>query len=324
MTEPAPSAPDPRSPCAECGIPFPPARLSDLDGRRLCPRCFALVTPAGTGQGREGREARESPTVREGPGSRETTGGGDAGREPGGVGRAGRRDGEISIEDFDAREAAPEAGRSASPAGSRPDRASADAPTGSRRVPAGPLTPLVGSIREWAGGRNWWIRAPLLLWLAWTLVQYWAAPWHRTIFHGIDLAVHEIGHMLWSPLGEFMGFAGGTLTQLLVPVAAAAVLYRQRDWFGVAVCVAWVGINCFEIVEYAGDALTRRLPLVSPVAAEPEHDWTYMLGRLGILHHTDAVAAAWQWAGRLFMSAGIAFGAWLLWLMATTEPEAGS
>ncbi len=175
---------------------------------------------------------------------------------------------------------------------------------------------LAASVREWARGRIWWVRAPVLLWMAWILVRYWDSPWYSTLWQGIDLAIHEIGHVLWSPLGELMGFAGGTLTQLLVPVVAGAVLYRQRDWFGVAIAVCWLGINCFEIVEYAGDALTRRLPLVSPTTAAPEHDWTYLLSRLGILDHTDAVAAGWQWAGRLIMSVGVLFGGWVLWVMA--------
>ena len=180
---------------------------------------------------------------------------------------------------------------------------------------AGALARLDGAVGEWSAGRSPWIRAPLLLWLAWTLVQYWDDPWHRTIFQGIDLAFHEIGHILWSPLGEFMGMAGGTLTQVLIPVAATAMLYRQRDWFGVAFAIGWLGINCFEIVLYAGDALSRQLPLVSPSTAEPIHDWTYMLAELNALQHTEAVAGAWQLAGRSFMLIGILFGARILWHM---------
>ena len=198
---------------------------------------------------------------------------------------------EISVDDFDA------------PSPSPVDRA----PGGSS---------IQRSIREWVAGRNWWVRAPLLLWLGWILLRLWGDPLAPTIFNGIDLAIHEIGHIIWSPVGELAGYAGGTLTQLLAPLVAGAVLYRQRDWFGVAFAGAWLGINCFEIAAYAGDALARRLPLVSPVTAEPDHDWAYMLARFDLLQHTETVAAAWQWAGRLSMMAGIGFGAWVLWLMA--------
>lgn len=176
---------------------------------------------------------------------------------------------------------------------------------------------LDASIRRWAAGRNPWIRLPVLLWLAWILLRCWADPAAPTLFHGINLAFHEIGHILWSPLGEFMEMAGGTLTQLLVPAAAGALLYRQRDWFGVAFAIAWAGVAAFEVAVYSGDALSRTLPLVSTGGGEPIHDWTYLLGELDMLRHTDAVALGWQWTGRLLMAAGILLAARALWIMAT-------
>jgi hypothetical protein len=241
-------------------------------------------------------------------------------------------DREISVDDFDEPRAGgtgrPEPGAPApAPPGAGPVTRPRRPGPGADRAPELPRNVgsagarLERSVRDWATGRSWWIRAPLLLWLGWILLRLWSDPAAPTIFRGIDLAIHEIGHILWSPLGEFMGFAGGTLTQLLAPLAAGAMLYRQRDWFGVSFAVAWLGINCFEIAVYAGDALARRLPLVSPTTAEPEHDWTFMLARLGLLPHTDTVASAWLWAGRLAMVAGIVFGAWVLRLMARERPE---
>ena len=215
-------------------------------------------------------------------------------------------DAEISVDDF--------AGPPSGPRGvGRPSEA---APRRRSPEPAPPTSRFRAAVGAWAAGRNGWVRAPLLLWLGWILLRLWSDPGAPTIFAGIDLAIHEIGHILWSPFGEFMGFAGGSLTQVMAPVAAGAVLYRQNDWFGVAFAAAWLGINCFEIAAYAGDALTRQLPLVSPGTGEPEHDWTWMLATLDLLPRTEAVAAAWLWAGRLSMIGGIGFGAWVLRLMA--------
>lgn len=182
---------------------------------------------------------------------------------------------------------------------------------------------LDASIRRWAAGRNAWVRLPVLAWLAWILVRGWNDPAAPTLFAGIDLAFHEIGHILWAPLGEGMGIAGGTLTQLLVPAAAGAVLYRQRDWFGVAFATAWAGIACFEVAVYAGDALARRLPLVSIGGGDPIHDWTYMLAALDLLQHTESVALVWHWAGRALMTAGIVLGARVLWIMGAERRGAG-
>lgn len=204
-------------------------------------------------------------------------------------------------------------GRTASPAGEG-GRVRRGARVRRRRVR------VAASIRDRARGL-WWLRAPVLVWLAWILFRYWDAPSHQTIWAGVDLALHEVGHVLWSPFGELMGVAGGTVTQLMAPCIAGYMLYRQRDWFGVAVATSWLGINCFEIVGYAADAVVRQIPLVSPVTAHPVHDWNYMLGELGLLQHTAVIARGWQVAGRLIMGTGVLFGAWILWVMATAAAE---
>jgi hypothetical protein len=87
---------------------------------------------------------------------------------------------------------------------------------------------------------------------------------------------------------------------------------RQRDWFGVAFALGWLGTNCFEVAVYAGDAVAKRLPLVTPGGGEPIHDWNYILGHFGWLRHTEAVSGAFATAGHVAMAAGLAFGAWLL------------
>jgi hypothetical protein len=277
-----------RTECVVCGIGFGAEDLVDGDGAPHCPRCFALVGAGARGRGGAEVDRAEAPESAEGE-DRFTA---------------------ESLEAMAAGGAEPVEGGTAAAAGHGETGTVAEAEAEPRGVAR-----FVASVREWAAGRNWWVRAPVLLWMAWILVHYWDAPWYSTIFHGIDLAIHEIGHVLWAPFGEFLGFAGGTLTQLLAPAVAGIVFVRQRDWFAVSFAICWLGINCFEIVEYAGDALTRQLPLVSPSTAMPIHDWAYMLGQLGILHHTDTVAGAWQWAGRVTMTAGIAFGAWVLWEM---------
>jgi hypothetical protein len=42
-------------------------------------------------------------------------------------------------------------------------------------------------------------------------------PDHYGLIDSVDLPIHEAGHPLFSIFGEFIGYAGGTLMQLLVP-----------------------------------------------------------------------------------------------------------
>ena len=171
--------------------------------------------------------------------------------------------------------------------------------------------------------RPWLVRAPVLAWLGWLLIRYWDDRSYLSIWHGIDLAIHEAGHVLFSPLGWLPGVAGGTILGLLVPLIAGGVLYRQGDRFGVAVAVCWLGIVCFETATYAGDALALALPLVSPFGdpGAAGHDWANILSRYGALRHTHAVAAAWEWAGRVLMVSGLALGARVLWRMSRGHAE---
>lgn len=85
------------------------------------------------------------------------------------------------------------------------------------------------------------LRAALLVYLAYAGARALAdsETWH--VFGGLTLGVHELGHVLFSPFGEWLEVAGGSITQLAAPVAAAVVLARQADWFGVGVVGTWEG-----------------------------------------------------------------------------------
>ena len=45
-------------------------------------------------------------------------------------------------------------------------------------------------------------------------------PGRGSVLAGVDLAIHETGHLVFGPFGEFAGFAGGTLFQLIMGVSA--------------------------------------------------------------------------------------------------------
>ena len=109
-----------------------------------------------------------------------------------------------------------------------------------------------------------------------------------TLLDGVDLAIHETGHLVFSPFGEFIGFAGGTLFQLLMPAFFLIYFLRRHDQYAASVALWWVGQNCGHIAVYVADARAQELPLVGG----GEHDWEYLLGRTGLLaqdHHIARV-----------------------------------
>lgn len=130
------------------------------------------------------------------------------------------------------------------------------------------------------------VRLAFLVFLAIYGVVSLRAPEAGRLLDSVDLAIHETGHLVFAPLGEFTGFLGGTLFQLLVPGAFVAHFLRRRERFGAAVCLWWVAQNCWNVSVYVADARARELPLVGG----GEHDWAYLLDALGWMSHDSAIA----------------------------------
>ncbi len=176
-------------------------------------------------------------------------------------------------------------------------------------------------IDEWARGRSWAVRLPLLLYFGWVFRHHLNNPFYNSLVGGINLGIHELGHFLWAPLGEFWGVLGGSLTQCLVPLIVAVLFYRQRDYFAIAIALCWLSTNLFNVATYAADGLTQQLPLVSPVGDDPIHDWGYLLGRWEKMSKAREIGAAFRSAASVAMSTGLLGGAWILWRMHVLKAE---
>ena len=109
-------------------------------------------------------------------------------------------------------------------------------------------------------------------------------PTHWSWLSSLILTTHELGHVVFAPFGEWMMVAGGTILQLLAPVAAYGVLRRQREPTALFVGGAWFVTSLTNVATYVGDARAQELPLVS-LGDTAEHDWGYLLD------HAHALAA---------------------------------
>lgn len=172
----------------------------------------------------------------------------------------------------------------------------------------------------WATGRLWWPRALLLAYLAYAGWRHYADPDYGSVFSGITLGIHELGHVLFGFLGEWLGIAGGSIAQLAAPLAVALLLLRQRDYFGAAVGGAWLSMSLSNLAVYVADARAEELPLYSLGGGDPVHDWNYLLGSLRLLPHDTEIAAMVRAAALLLLVVSVALGAWLCVVMARRRP----
>ena len=115
-------------------------------------------------------------------------------------------------------------------------------------------------------------------------VEYW------DLLDDLNLAVHEAGHLVFSPFGETMTILGGSLFQVLVPAAFVAYFARTRQRYAAAATMAWVGVNLLNVARYIGDARAQALPLLG--GEDSIHDWWYLLINRDLLSQ-DLVIARW-------------------------------
>ena len=139
----------------------------------------------------------------------------------------------------------------------------------------------------------------------------------ESLLHLVNLPFHEAGHVLCRPFGQFVTSLGGTLGQLLTPLACLLVLLLQsRDPFGAAVCLWWFGENLLDIAPYIRDARAGALPLLGGNFGHSSpygfHDWEYLLTETGLLRHDHLLASLAQFAGALLMALALVWGGALL------------
>ncbi len=125
------------------------------------------------------------------------------------------------------------------------------------------------------------------------------------LLDNIDLAIHEAGHVFFGPFGEFLGFLGGTLFQLIVPsVFLGYFLVKAKDHHAASVMLWWIAQNLWNISVYVKDARTQYLPLVGG----GEHDWGFLLGELDLLQQDQAIGGAIFAAGVVLLFMATAWG----------------
>lgn len=134
--------------------------------------------------------------------------------------------------------------------------------------------------------------------LVWYGVLNVIDPSRGLFMDNVNLIVHEAGHVLFRPFGEFLYFLGGSLTQVIVPLAFVVYFWRSNQRFAACVAAFWTATSLFHLSVYVGDARSMELPLLGGESVT--HDWNWILDRLNLL------SADWFLAKLVFLT-GVAY-----------------
>ena len=149
---------------------------------------------------------------------------------------------------------------------------------------------------DWRWGRRLLLAglAVLIGWFA--FVRQQPVP----LLDGFDFAVHEAGHLIAFPLPDLGMFLAGSVAQVAFPMAMAAYFGARRDPAAAGFCLAWAGASMWDVSVYVADAPVQALPIVGG-----QHDWAYILGRLGALDRAGSIAGWIELAGGIVLLVGV-------------------
>ena len=148
----------------------------------------------------------------------------------------------------------------------------------------------------------------------------------ESFLHVVNLVFHEAGHVLFVVFPRFFTVLGGSLTQVLVPLACAFAFWRRSDRFGVAVGIWWAGQNLVDLAPYINDARALELVLLGGrTGAEVEgHDWEYLLQAINRTTWDHGLARLAHAGGLLVMLAALGYAALELRRQYRDQGEAGA
>jgi len=137
-----------------------------------------------------------------------------------------------------------------------------------------------------------WSRPKLAVAVIASLYFFWCAydPYQWHLIDGVNLVIHEAGHIIFRPLGEFMMVAGGSLFQVIMPAIFVGYFAYNHKYYSAALVLFWVGESILNVSVYAGDAQALQLPLLGGEGSF--HDWNYLLSTMNLLPATAKVAGA--------------------------------
>lgn len=99
------------------------------------------------------------------------------------------------------------------------------------------------------------------------------------VFVYLNVAVHEVGHVLFRPFGELTMLIMGSGFEVLFPFSVGAYfLLRRRDLVSTAVAWAWAASALASAATYIGDADDGQLTLLGATGPDAAGDWERILG----------------------------------------------
>jgi hypothetical protein len=127
------------------------------------------------------------------------------------------------------------------------------------------------------------------------------APMNGSFLDLVDLPIHETGHLLFRPFGEFMMIAGGSLFQIVMPAIFVGYFVWNEKYYSASTVLFLVGQSILNVFVYAQDAVVMQIVLLGGLTGSEGgfHDWNYLLTETGLINSTKTVAGLIRFLGTI-------------------------
>ena len=131
----------------------------------------------------------------------------------------------------------------------------------------------------------------------------------------LNIAVHEVGHVLFQPFGELTMLIMGSGFEVLFPFAVGAYfLLRKRDLVSTAVAWGWAASALASAATYIGDADDGRLSLLGATGPDAAGDWERILGVefFDKVYLADGIAGTVRTVGFVLWGVALSLAVWAI------------
>ena len=135
------------------------------------------------------------------------------------------------------------------------------------------------------------------------------------IFVYLNIAVHEMGHVLFQPFGELTMLIMGSGFEVVFPFAVGAVfLLRKRDLVSTAVAWGWAASALASAATYIADADDGRLALLGATGPDAAGDWERILGEefFDKVYLADSIAGTVRTFGYVLWIVALGLAIWAI------------
>jgi len=165
-------------------------------------------------------------------------------------------------------------------------------------IAAAPQPPVVHTGR-------WVLSAVAIVMLGWSSAATGAMV---PLLAGVDLGIHEFGHLVmgWAPW--IIGVFAGSFFQVAAPLGLSAYFgFARREVWAAGPLMAWAGVSLRNVAVYIADAPYQRLELWG--GDNVVHDWAQLLAGKP-MQHAEQIAWCANSLGWGLVAGGLALVAW--------------